>query len=418
MFVQNCEHRLASSSEKSIAPMSTMQGWKWKASVQASKNQIYISRSLNPFLNLSIEHYLLQHSAPSSTILFLYVNRPCVVIGRNQNPWLEVDLNRLGQPRPAGHSRIVDGKFSSPPWEDVLLVRRRSGGGTVFHDEGNVNYSVICPTANFTRDKHAEMVTMAIREVNLRARVNERHDIVLDQGNVLEEKDWPNPGDMHRTIFHTHSEKNPPLKISGSAYKLTRQRSLHHGTCLLASADLPGISKYLQSPARPFIRARGVESVRSPIGNVYKESKTSSMAFNESFQMEVAKTFAALYRIEEPAQIIGFKENKANERDTRSDGDGERAASCVGMDLTNVDEVGEGVEELQVSEKRSFQGSAHSMCIQSSKWLYGQTPQFTVSSHSNEEDGRERPPLPKDFPPSVRISVPQCGFHWRNLVTP
>ncbi|KAF6231158.1 hypothetical protein HO173_010658 [Letharia columbiana] len=362
----------------------------WKALVQASKYQIYVSRSLDPFLNLSIEHYLLQQSPPSSTVLFLYVNRPCVVIGRNQNPWLEVDLNLLKQTRASGHTQHVDGKESNPPWENVQLVRRRSGGGTVFHDEGNVNYSVICPTANFTRDKHAEMVTMAIREVNPRARVNERHDIVLDQGSVLEEMDWPDAADMHRTMFHPSSEKNPPLKVSGSAYKMTRQRSLHHGTCLLASGGLARISQYLRSPSRPFIRARGVESVRSPISNVHETPKASTPRFNNSFQMEVTKTFAELYGIGRPGHMCGFRELfNMNDGEILCDWNSEWVTGFVGSKFDNIDEVQEiqeGIEELQ-----------------SSKWLYGQTPQFTLSSHSNEEDERERPPLPKDFPPSARV---------------
>ncbi|CAD6591427.1 MAG: Biotin/lipoate A/B protein ligase [Alectoria sarmentosa] len=276
---------------------------------------------------------------------------------------------------------MVDGNQSAaPPWENVELVRRRSGGGTVFHDEGNVNYSVICPTANFTRDKHADMVTMAIREVNQRARVNERHDIVLDQGGVLDERDWPDTADMHRTMFHPNSEENPPLKVSGSAYKITRHRSLHHGTCLLASADLPKISQYLQSPARPFIRARGVESVRSQIGNVHSEPKKSSQRFNKSFQMEVFKKFAELYKIRRPPHMSLVRKG------LRSTRDGERATGYIGKILEKVGEVQEGIEELR-----------------SSKWLYGQTPQFTLSSHFNEEDERERPPLPKDFPPSARV---------------
>lgn len=320
----------------------------WEALVQACKFQIYVSRSIDPFLNLSIEHYLLQKSPPSSTILFLYVNRPCVVIGRNQNPWLEVDLNLLKQPRLSGHTRVVDGTHSTLPWENVELVRRRSGGGTVFHDEGNVNYSVICPTANFTRDKHANMVTMAIREVNRRARVNERHDIVLDQGGVLDERDWPDPADMRRTIFHPNSGENPPLKVSGSAYKITRHRSLHHGTCLLASADLPKISQYLNSPARPFIRARGVESVRSRIGNVHFESKRSTPRFYKSFRMEVIKKFAELYEIGRPPYTSLFR------GEIRSDGDGERATGYIGKKLGNVGEVQEGIEELRVSKAKTI----------------------------------------------------------------
>lgn len=320
----------------------------WKALVKTSKHQIYISRSLDPFLNLSIEHYLLQKSPPSSTILFLYVNRPCVVIGRNQNPWLEVDLNLLQKIRASERSQNVDGKTSTPPWDNVQLVRRRSGGGTVFHDEGNVNYSVICPTANFTRDKHAEMVTMAIREFNLRARVNERHDIVLDQGSVLEETNWPDTADMHRTIFHPNSEKDPPLKVSGSAYKMTRQRSLHHGTCLLASADLSRISQYLRSPARPFIRARGVESVRSPIGNVHMEPKRSTQNFNKSFQKEVMKVFAELYGIERALYV------SVNDGEICADEDGDWTTGYVGKKFAQVVEVQEGIAELQVSDSKTI----------------------------------------------------------------
>ena len=326
----------------------------WKALVQASKYQIYVSRSLDPFFNLSIEHYILQKSPPNSTILFLYVNGPCVVIGRNQNPWLEVDLNLLKQPRALGKTEEVDGKSSRLPRENVQLVRRRSGGGTVFHDEGNVNYSVICPTANFTRDKHAEMVTRAIREFNLRARVNERHDIVLDQGSVLGDKDWPDTADMHRTIFHQNSEKNSPLKVSGSAYKMTRQRSLHHGTCLLTSANIPRISQYLTSPSRPFIKARGVESVRSPIGNVHMESSTSASVVNRDFQIEVMKKFARLYGIEVPALKSFFRDIDRNEAEIISDGDNEWAAGWVGKELDSVDEVRDGIEELQVSQTKTL----------------------------------------------------------------
>ncbi len=325
--------------------------------VQVSKYQIYVSRSLDPFFNLSIEHYLLQKTPPNSTVLFLYVNRPCVVIGRNQNPWLEVDLNLLRQPRASGCTRIVDGEIYQPPWENVQLVRRRSGGGTVFHDEGNVNYSVICPAASFDRDKHAEMVTMAIREVNLRARVNERHDIVLDQGGVMEENDWPDTADMHRTVFHPNSEMSPPLKVSGSAYKLTRQRSLHHGTCLLASADLSRISQYLRSPSRPFIKARGVESVRSPIGNVHVDPKTSIPQFNRPFQEEVIKTFVDLYGIEKSAQTSGFKVANAKLGEIHSDGDAEWVTGCCDRKFDGIDEVQEGIKELQVSKSMTILGT-------------------------------------------------------------
>ena len=318
----------------------------WKALVQACKFQMHVSNSRDPFLNLSIEHYLLQSSPSYSTVLFLYVNRPCVVIGRNQNPWLEVDLNLLKESRAA--DRRVEDKPTDSPSDTVQLVRRRSGGGSVFHDEGNVNYCVICPTAEFTRDKHAEMVTAAIREFNLRARVNERHDIVLDQGSILEEKDWPDTTDMHRTIYHRNSEENPPLKVSGSAYKMIRQRCLHHGTCLVASTDLPKISKYLRSPAQPFIKARGVESVRSSIGNIQQGLKVETSKYRSRFQRGVIKEFQELYGIKGPYFPLAFR-NIVHDREILVDADGEWISSSVGDEFDSIDEVREGIKELQVS---------------------------------------------------------------------
>ena len=221
-----------------------------------NKIQFYLSRSDDPYLNLSIEHHLLQNSPPDSTVLFIYTNRPCIVIGRNQNPWVEVNLpliealkrnGRLGPALGGGDGEALG----------VDLVRRRSGGGTVFHDAGNVNYSVICPPAVFDRNKHAEMVVRALRGLGVPgARVNCRHDIVMDV-------DGPSP-----PASSCAAEPPNTFKVSGSAFKLTRLRSLHHGTCLLSSPNLGRISEFLRSPAAPFIKARGVESVRSKVRNV------------------------------------------------------------------------------------------------------------------------------------------------------
>jgi lipoyltransferase/lipoate-protein ligase len=238
---------------------------------------VYISRSLDPYVNLSIEHYLLQKSSPESTILFLYTNRPCIVIGRNQNPWVEVNLGLL--------------KNKLAKAEKVDLVRRRSGGGTVFHDEGNVNYSVICPTAMFDRDSHAHMVVRALQSLGVeQAKVNERHDIVLDIG--LAKADGEGINEITLPLLTPK-----PLKISGSAYKLTRMRSLHHGTCLLSSPNIGKIGQYLRSPAKPFILARGVDSVSSPITNVH--------VANEAFENAVIEEFGRLYGSVEPVTVAG-----------------------------------------------------------------------------------------------------------------
>jgi lipoate-protein ligase A len=250
--------------------------------ISPSPIKAYASTSNDPYLNLSIEHHLLQTSPPDSAILFLYKNRPSIIIGRNQNPWLEVNLALLNATSRNGNSNSLPETGLDAP---VDIVRRRSGGGTVFHDEGNVNWTVICPSSIFTRDKHAEMVVRALRSNGVaRARVNERHDVVLDQGQERT-SDLPDPDDTHATPYQTSSPQ--ALKVSGSAYKLTRARALHHGTCLLSSPNLNVIPHYLHSPAKSFITAKGVESVSSPVGNILLE--------NERFEAAVRKHFAEMY---------------------------------------------------------------------------------------------------------------------------
>ncbi|KAI0901381.1 hypothetical protein F4806DRAFT_191867 [Annulohypoxylon nitens] len=316
----------------------------------SNRVQVYISRSPNPYLNLSIEHLLLQKSPPDSVVLFLYANRPCVVIGRNQNPWVEVNLGLLKQ----ANGIITDSTHNNGREivgaDEVLLVRRRSGGGTVFHDYGNVNYSVICPPASFDRNKHASMVVRALSSLAIPEasfRVNERHDIVLD---TLHDPTTPQQPQTQARTF----------KISGSAYKLTRERSLHHGTCLLSSPNLPLVSALLHSPAAPFIKARGVESVRSAIRNI-------GITDLSSFEEAVVAEFSAMYGAVDPEIIDTPIAEKI---------------------LSEEPIVAKGYAELRSPE-----------------WIYTQTPQFTFSTHPTSEDSRPRPPLPATLPSSFRATM-------------
>ena len=249
------------------------------------QNQVYISKSIDPFFNLSVEHYLLQNTPSDSTTLFLYINRPCVVIGRNQNPWLEVDLSLL-----FGRARSVTTEHGQEEQhhDGISLIRRRSGGGTVYHDRGNVNYSVICPTRDFHRDRSASMVAAALNQLGVRsARVNKRHDLVIDRdesqngGPII---DFKNHGKRSEDV-----SKGESLKVSGSAYKLTSGRALHHGTCLL-SADLSQVRQLLQSRGKPYIQAKGVESVSSPVGNINRSV--------EAFQAAVVEEFTSRYGLD------------------------------------------------------------------------------------------------------------------------
>jgi len=301
-------------------------------------------------VNLSIEHYLLQKSHPDSAVLFLYVNRPCIVIGRNQNPWLEANLSLL---KPTEES---DAEHDGSVAEDrglgeIDLVRRRSGGGTVFHDGGNVNWTVISPAASFTRDKHAEMVVRALRRLGIgRSRVNERHDIVLDQGRAHFEGTWGPQDDTHSTPWQkTNPVRRGALKVSGSAYKLTKGRALHHGTALVRSPNLNIIPDYLRSPAKHFIKARGVESVSSPVGNIGLD--------NDQFIESTQDEFKRMYSHDIPA------------------------AQVVDESCLEIGDVRKGYDELK-----------------SLDWTYAQTPQFTISNipfDDTESKSNNIPGLPR-----------------------
>ncbi|KAJ5294846.1 hypothetical protein PENANT_c014G00608 [Penicillium antarcticum] len=324
----------------------------------SSLHQIYQSLSTDPYVNLSIEHFLLENAPAESSILFLYANRPCVVIGRNQNPWLETDLRALHNDRWNG---------AAGDEEAAIFVRRRSGGGAVFHDAGNLNYSVISPRISFTRDKHAEMVVRALHRVGAtNTRVNERHDIVMARAEGME------------------NDSNEPLarKISGSAFKLTRHRALHHGTCLLDSPNIHDLGRYLRSSARGYIQAKGVESVRSPVGNV-------SAAFADSFFsmqgviQSVIEEFARLYEVH-PDAVRRAQRAHANDPEIFA-GDGWVAGTVGEVQGEQEPAIGKGIDELR-----------------SLDWKYTQTPQFTFSTYPIEEDPRERPPLPPSLPSSTR----------------
>lgn len=295
-------------------------------------------------MNLSIEHYLLQKSHPESTILFLYVNKPCIVIGRNQNPWLEVNHALLSRGPVRSRPREDPGEGRGYQEDRVKLVRRRSGGGTVFHDLGNLNFSVICPPAAFNRDKYAEVVVRAIRRINPRARVNERHDIVLDPGEVIATSDQPDEKDTHRTKFAFGDGPLVPRKVSGSAYKLVRTRALHHGTCLFNSPNISTISEYLKSPARPFLKSRGVESIRSPIANISGHSQSSASTI-QMLQRHIIEAFVQEHNLAMPEMYPSLSRPLSGEGPNKVL---ECASGTVDDDLLEIPMIRNGVKELEV----------------------------------------------------------------------
>ncbi|KAL8919877.1 MAG: hypothetical protein Q9172_004782 [Xanthocarpia lactea] len=324
------------------------------------KYHIYVSRSHDVAANLSIEHYLFQKSHPTSIVLFLYVNKPCIVIAALD-------------PRP---------RHDGPPannQESIAVIRRRSGGGTVFHDLGNVNFSVIFPLPEKVINyKHAEMVVRAIRKTNPRARVNDRHDIVLDPGPLLAESDRPDPDDTRRTAYAFGHGELEPRKISGSAGKASGPRGLHHGTCLLTSPNLRSISAYLRSPATPYLFTKATPSTRSPVANII--SQGTPRPTTSIFQRQIIDSFAQMYNIDMTNVSLPKESDTALEKNRNC------VLGTVDDSLLDIPEIRSGYDE-----------------IQSAEWLYEQKREFILSSHICKEDRRNRPSMPDWFPPSARV---------------
>jgi lipoate-protein ligase A len=173
-----------------------------------------VSPFKNPYLNLALEDYFLRGGA-DLPVVFFYVNRPCVVFGRFQNPWLESHLPYLVQ-------------------QDIWPVRRQSGGGCVFHDEGNLNFSYITSEAKLDRQHFSLLLQRAFATAHIELTISPRNDLWLGG-----------------------------RKISGSAYKQTKDGSFHHGT-FLVNSDLSKLEESLKHTIIPK-HTKSIASVRSKV---------------------------------------------------------------------------------------------------------------------------------------------------------
>lgn len=181
-------------------------------------NYIYSAPTGDGWLNLARDGYFLENNKKDDVILYFYVNKNAVIIGRNQNAWKECSIANMD----------ADG---------VQLVRRHSGGGAVFHDNGNLNFSFITDEKHYDLNRQMRVILNAVSKLGLKAELSGRNDITVDG-----------------------------KKFSGNAFSLAKGNRSHHGT-ILVNADLTKLSNYL-CVSKEKMRSKGIDSVRARVCNL------------------------------------------------------------------------------------------------------------------------------------------------------
>lgn len=183
-----------------------------------TKLMCYRSTSTNPYVNLASEEFLLSKLALGECILFLWQNEKTVVIGRNQDPHNECCIRQLE----------ADGG---------AIVRRLSGGGAVYHDLGNLNFSFLVQKTDYCVDRQLRVIETALDDFGIHVTRDGRNDLLVGT-----------------------------RKCSGNAFYEKDGRCCHHGT-LMVSVDLDAMTHYLTVPDYK-LTAKAVASVQARVINL------------------------------------------------------------------------------------------------------------------------------------------------------
>lgn len=175
----------------------------------------------DPTVNLALEEYVLQNFGEQDTYLLFYINSPSIIIGRNQNTIEEINTDYVDE-------------------NGIKVVRRLSGGGAVYHDQGNLNFSFITKDdgesfQNFA--KFTQPMVEALNSLGVPAELKGRNDLVADG-----------------------------RKISGNAMFSTKGRMFSHGTLMLDS-EIENVVSALNVKMEK-ITSKGIKSIRSRVANI------------------------------------------------------------------------------------------------------------------------------------------------------
>ncbi|MFE8049420.1 lipoate--protein ligase A [Brenneria goodwinii] len=187
-----------------------------------SSLRLLISDSFDPWFNLAVEECIFRQMPTTQRVLFLWRNAETVVIGRAQNPWKECNTRRMAE-------------------DGIKLARRSSGGGAVFHDLGNTCFTFMAGKPEYDKSVSTQIILNALAALGINASASGRNDLVIERADGIR-------------------------KISGSAYRETKDRGFHHGTLLL-NADLSRLADYLNPDVKK-LQAKGITSVRSRVANL------------------------------------------------------------------------------------------------------------------------------------------------------
>lgn len=182
------------------------------------KTRIIDMKSTNPYKNVASEYSYYSSLKEDELIFLLWQNSPCVVIGRNQNIYQEIDLEFIRD-------------------ENILPVRRFTGGGAVYHDLGNLNFTFIASQKNKDMDKWLEIILSALEKSHIRAKLDGRNDLTADG-----------------------------KKFSGMAFIEDDEKFMVHGT-LMVDLDLSILVKCLTPDISKFT-GKGIKSVKSRVCNL------------------------------------------------------------------------------------------------------------------------------------------------------
>ncbi|MDD4725504.1 MAG: lipoate--protein ligase [Tissierellia bacterium] len=205
-----------------------------------------INNSNDPFFNHAAEKYLMDKF--DDEVFILWINRPSILIGKNQNTFSEINLSYVKE-------------------NDISVVRRLSGGGTVFNDLGNMNYTFITyrtvnePKVKNGFEKFALPMVKALQSLGVNAVFTGRNDITIEG-----------------------------KKFSGNAQYFQKHKLLHHGT-LLYDCDMSKLSQALKSKPIKFVD-KSVKSVGSRVTNIcdHMDVKMDLREFREYLKNYVIKT--------------------------------------------------------------------------------------------------------------------------------